>query len=126
MAIQTATYEISFYQRAQPNRIVYEPGKTLADCEHHRYEVVRDYHIPVGNPSIESMLRESYHWKDQFTIGNPIMGAAVFPTPVVLKTTVTTVTTAKAEGTHVLQETELVDIEKASKPQGGHAFNESV
>lgn len=123
MAIQTSTYEISFYQRAQPSRTVYEPGKTEANCEHHRYEVVRDYHIPVGNPAIEQALRDSYHWNDHFTLGNPVLGLPQFPVPVVIKTTTTTVTTAKAEGTHTLVETENIDIERYSKPQGGHAFD---
>jgi len=122
MAIQTATYEISFYQRAQPDRIVYEHGKTEKDCEHHRYEVVRDYHVPVGNPAIEQMLRDNYHWNDQFTLGNPVLGLPVFPIPVVKKTTQITVVTAHATGTHTLIETETVDTERLSKPQGGNAF----
>jgi len=121
--IQTKTYETSYAQRAQVGRIVVQPGKSLEEAEHHRYEVVRDYHIPVGNPNIEAMLRESSYQGDNYMIGNPVCNLPIFPDPVILKTEVITIEGVHAQGTHTLITTEDNDVIKNAKSTGGQLFD---
>lgn len=124
--IQIKTYEIDHRQSAQAGRLYYEPGKRPSECEHHRYESMRDYHVPVGNPNIEALLRNGYFQADCYTLGNPMLGKTVPPTPKVLSTKVVTVTQVGVQGTHTVINTESMDTTSFQKSQGGHGFDPEV
>ena len=112
-------YNTSYAQRAQQGRRNYVPGKKDSEVNSHDWESKIDYHAPVGNPNIEEALRENGYRLSVVEAGNPVENSPQFNEPVVLSTTSYTIKEVGVEGTHVVVETENLDIHKLEKSMGG-------
>lgn len=126
--IEEKFYEINHIQKANPNRKYNEPGKLAADCDPNHYDVTKDYHIPLGNPALDAMVRDngyhhSYFWNQSASKGVTSCDGIKFPTPIVTGTKVTTIQQPGTDSTHEVTETLSVDIHKQAKAIGGYGFD---
>lgn len=123
--MQFKLYETNYAQRApsQINRTIFSPGKLRVTNSEAGLRM--DFHVPFGNPTIESDLRDNLHhvvWMDPeitVTQNNYI-------TPTVLDSVVEVVQEVGVEGTHQRDETVNLDIHFYERAIGGYSFESPV
>lgn len=115
-------YETDYSQRApsQANRTIFSPGKL--HVTNSEAGLRRSFHVPFGNTSIESQLRDNlYHavWIDPaitVTQDNYI-------SPTIEDSVVEIVKEVGVEGTHQRDETVNLDIHFYERSIGGYCFD---
>jgi len=125
MSTVIKTHEISHGQMTNPGRVYWEPGKRDVDSDPREGIMYRDVHVPCPNPVVETLSRNGFgNIHTCIDNGTGVLTAQSIPEPVVTKTSVITIVEAGVEGTHVLKETELTNVNDIAKTAGGWGFEE--
>ncbi|MCK9154664.1 MAG: hypothetical protein M0P12_00970 [Paludibacteraceae bacterium] len=119
------TREIDHSQLTNPSRLYWEPGKRDVDSDIREGNIYRNFHIPSPNPVAETLSRNGYgNIHVCIDNGTGVSTAQSIPAPVITKTSTITIVETGVQGTHVLKETELINVNDVAKTAGGWAFEE--